>query len=590
MPNMNTYFKKVFLLCGSFLLIIPNLALADFKDVPKTHPDYEAISAMEKEGVIKGFADGTFKPDQLINRAELLKLTFVHIGYKPADTFTETPFTDVPAGSWFAPYVKKALELGSISLTPSNPKFFPDAPINRIEALKMVIPLEGIPAPYIKDDTPLIYSDVKPDAPYAYLVKAAQNAGLFSLNKNLYFFPFKNLSRAEAAELMYRAQIFRESLSEMNPLSGAQIIGNSADWGKSEIDLINNPKFPIFISVWNKINQQYFDQEKIDQNKLVFGAVKGMVDTLDDPYSTFELPENASKLENSLEGTYEGIGTVLDTLEDNFIIIQVLKDSPAEKAGIKAGDIITKVDDKDITGMPSEQVIDLIKGPAGTKINLSVLRDGKTLQFSIVREQLNLDSVVSEENKPQIPADLAYISIYQFTSTTADEFDTVLKTQLANKPKGIILDLRDNPGGYLDAAYKVIGHFIPSGKTLMNIKIAGQTAEQLSEGKGELEKMPLVVLVNSGSASAAEVLAGAIQDYKIGKLVGEKTYGKGTVQEITTYSDGSLFKLSIAYWLTPLKRDINKIGLTPDVTVEFTKDDLLNHKDPQLEKAISLLE
>ena len=235
-------------------------------------------------------------------------------------------------------------------------------------------------------------------------------------------------------------------------------------------------------------------------------------------------------------------------------------------------------------------MIKSIQGKAGSKVEIEISRNEKKLTFNIVRAKITIDTVLTEEPTPiAIPDDIGYIAIYQFTPTTADEFEAVLAKTLAKNPKGIILDLRDNPGGYLGVTYKVLNHFVPEGKTLINFKIAGDTLQEKSKGKGEINGIPLVVLVNKGTASAAEVLAGAIQDYKIGKLVGETTFGKGTAQEVTEYSDGSLMKLSVEYWLTPLKHNINKIGLTPDYTVKISEDDIKHNKDPQLEKALDLL-
>jgi carboxyl-terminal processing protease len=184
------------------------------------------------------------------------------------------------------------------------------------------------------------------------------------------------------------------------------------------------------------------------------------------------------------------------------------------------------------------------------------------------------------------------MSIYQFTGTTGSEFTDIYKTEMAKNPIGIILDLRDDPGGYLDAAFEVLGHFVENGKPIAILQMDGRTETQLSEGEGEFAKtkIPMIVLVNDGTASSAEIVAGTIQDYKLGKLLGITTYGKGTVQEITTYPDNSSLKLSIAHWFTGLKRDINKIGLTPDITVTPTADDLLGKTDTQLSAAIKLLQ
>lgn len=580
------------------LLTWPGLVLASFSDVTVNVKQFEAITQLEKAGVISGYPDGTFHPNEAITSSQLLKMTFAHIGYKPSETSAETKFQDVPVDSWFAPYVKKALELGSISYKPDLPKFFPEQPLTKIEALKMVLPLEGIPAPFLADQSPIGYNDVKIDSSYAYLVRAAKNANLFKENISKgqnNFAPFKLLTRAEAAELLYNCQLYREQGSGQTDtlVQDSTSTNNGAldlsSLSQSELDIINNPKFPIFISVWNKINEKYYNQQDVDQNKLIYGAIDGMVNSLNDQYSVFEDPTKSGALQDSLEGRFDGIGTVLDTIQNNFTIVTVMANSPAEKAGIKIGDIITKVNDQDLKALTIEQVVSLIKGNAGSKVKLTIQRDGKTLEFNLVRETLKLNSLYKYPNTAIIPDDIGYIAIHQFTSTTATEFEDILKKTLASKPKALIIDLRDNPGGYLDSAYRVMGHFIPNGQSVMKLKLNGQLIDEKSSGKGELSTLPIVVLINKYSASAAEVMAGALQDYKLAKLVGDQSYGKGTVQEVSSYSDSSLLKLSIAYWLTPLNNSINKIGLTPDYKVEISKQDELNNIDPQIQKAVDLL-
>jgi carboxyl-terminal processing protease len=563
-------------------IILPQMASADFRDVKPDYKYYNAIVSLQEQGVLKGYDDGTFKPDDLIQRAELIKMIFTHIGYKSHNNTNTTNFTDVPPESWFASYVKKALELGVININPNVPLFYPAGPITKIEALKLIMPLEGVPAPYINEKSPIYFKDISDASGYAYLVRAGQKSGLLLIDDGNMLYPFKNLTRGEAAEFLIRAQDYRES-----GYTGSFV--SIYDYSGAELDIVNNPKFPIFVDIWNKINDSYIDNDRIDKDQLVYGAIDGMVNILGDEYSVFEQPEDAGALENSLEGSFEGIGTVLDTLDDNFIIMSVLKDSPASRAGLQSGDFIKKVNGTDLSGLTMDEVIELIKGPAGTKVTLTVLRGNSTLTFEIIREKLTLDTVIQENiSSTLIPSDIAYISIYQFTSGTPDEFDTSLKEALTKNPRGLILDLRDNPGGYLDSAYKVLFHFLKSGKTLINLEINNTVITEKSTGEGEFinAEIPLIILVNDGTASAAEVVAGAIQDHKIGKLIGEQTYGKGTVQEVTTYSDHSLLKLSIAHWLTPLGNDINHIGLTPDIAVSVTAESIANNTDIQLQKAI----
>lgn len=568
------------------LLVTSPAARASFSDVPASLEQSKSITALEQQGVIKGYPDGTFRPTESIKRAELLKMIFSHIDYNPPAKIHDTQFNDIPSNSWFSGYVQKALELGIIVFEAKVPSFFPDQPIIKIEALKMIMPLEGIPTPFTNDITPLIFKDVRPNAPYAWLVRAAQKAGLYASNKNNRFYPFKNLTRAEAAELLYKAQFYRENSGTIINITLEEDAGLEETFSANELELINNPKFPIFLDVWTKINKKYVNKTSIDQDELVYGAIDGMVKKLNDPYSVFTSPKTSAEIEQRLNGTYEGIGTVIDHFEDDFIILSTITDSPAEKAGLKAGDIIKKVNDKSTAGLSIDTVVQLIKGPAGTQVNLTVNRNGQTLTYTMIRQSLKLDTVIPEQSAITIPSDIGYIGIYQFTEATDEEFETTLEETLAKGIRGIILDLRNNPGGYLDTSYYVLNNIIPVNKPLIHIKIADSIIQEKSAGNGKLSGLPLVVLVNDGTASAAEVVAGAIQDHGLGKLIGEKTFGKGTVQEVNIYTDGSLLKLSIAHWLTPLKRDINGTGLTPDIIITPTKDDALGKTDTQLQRAI----
>jgi carboxyl-terminal processing protease len=590
---MNFSLKKALIFGSLTLFLLPSTAFASFSDVDSSNKYYDAIIKLQQEGVIKGYADGTFKPENQVSRAELLKMAFSHVGYTAPDAWTETHLLDVPAASWFAPYVQKGLDLGIISATPSQPNFYPAAPITKVEALKIIMALEGIPATYATNDAPLSFDDVKPTSPYAYIVRAADNSGLFTTADSRYFRPYTLLTRGETAEFLYRGEIYRGQGGATSMPAGEYYFDSTSGFTDTELKLIESSKFPILLDVWSKIQDVYIHQEAVNSNQLIYGAVQGMVETLDDPYTIFAPPEVAQSLEDAINGTFEGIGTVLDYFDSSYIIVSVLKDSPAEKAGLKAGDIINQVDGQNLTGLTIDEVVNLIKGAAGSTVKLVIRRNSLNLTFKIVREEITFDTVLPEDPvTTNIPDNIAYLSIYQFTDSTGTEFANALKTALDKNPKGFILDLRDNPGGLLNTAFDVLGHFIKEDMVIANIKIAGNIEPQKSAGQGEFQDagIPLVILVNDGSASASEVVAGALQDYKIGKLVGETTYGKGTVQEVTTYTDGSFFKISIAYWLTPLERSIDKIGLTPDIAIARTKEDVLNNTDSQLERAIAELQ
>ncbi|HLG25666.1 MAG TPA: S-layer homology domain-containing protein, partial [Candidatus Gracilibacteria bacterium] len=357
-------------------LLLPNVAFASFSDVGAGYEYGDAIQAMQAQGVIKGYPDGTFKPDKLVSRAEFLKMVFNHIGYRPLERLYPTVYTDVPAGAWFAPYIKKALDLELIRYNPLVPIYLPAEPMTRLEALKILMPLEGIPTPFMPEEAGLLFQDIAADAPYRHIIHAAQDTGIFIGEEEPYFFPYRNLTRAHAAELLYRAQIYRESQGIGMMLPSIDIEDQYGDLTRVQSELVNNPKFPIFLNVWSKINQEYLHNDELDQDELVYGAISGMVDSLDDPYSTFEGPETADDITDELEGNYEGIGTVIDSFEGQFIIVGIIADSPAEKAGLKVGDIIKKIDGISTTGLDANELIDSIKGPSGTTVQITVDRNG----------------------------------------------------------------------------------------------------------------------------------------------------------------------------------------------------------------------
>lgn len=566
--------KKNFFILIFVSFLLPQFAQADFQDVPLDHPSYEAVSALQKRGIIQGNGNGMFRPDEPITRAAWFKMAFLNVGYKPPQD-VQSSFVDVPDGSWFSPFAERALAWNFVEFKPESPLFLPDHSVMKIDALKIMFSLEGISTPYLETSSPSFFRDIPVNFPFLSIVQAAEKIQFLQPEDGVFFRPYKILTRGEAAEIINRAYEYR--LSSLNT---------------EDIDpeLLGNPKFPIFLDAWNQINQHYLDPKAVDQNILLYGALDGMVKTLKDPYSSFKTPKEAAEFENFLEGSFEGVGVVLDIFQNEPVVIEVAKDSPAFSAGIVKGDIIKKINKTSTQGLKIDDIIRLIRGPADTGIELEIQRQDHMFTFHLLRQKITLESVSLTRHIIPLPKGIIYISISQFTDMTGSEFENSLKQVLASKPKGIILDLRNNPGGYLEEAYRVLNHFIPKGKIMAQVNVRDKLTPAISAGEGELSKYSIVVLVNKNSASAAEITAGALQDHKIAKLVGEQTFGKGTVQAITTYSDGSFFKLSIAKWLTPLQRDINKIGLAPDVIVKAAQDDILGTTDSQLQKAVELLQ
>ncbi len=336
------------------------------------------------------------------------------------------------------------------------------------------------------------------------------------------------------------------------------------------------------------IKEKYFDAKNIKDQNLLYGAIDGVVKSLDDPYSDFFNPSDAKKFYEDLNGSFGGIGAEIGMKDKEIIIIAPLKNNPAEAAGLQAGDKIIKIDDKVTTNMSVEDAVKVIRGEPGTEVRLMIFRDEwkEAKEFKITRKVV----VVPTLDWEMKPDGIAYFRLYNFNANVPSLFfDSALKS-LVSGTTGIILDLRNNPGGFLDVATDLSGWFLPRGKIAVKEKFYSSEEKNFyANGNQALVNIPIVVLVNEGSASASEILAGALRDQRGAKLIGEKTYGKGTVQEVDTLKDGSSIKISIAEWLTPSGHSINKKGLAPDIEIKMTDDDIKNKKDPQLEKAIETI-
>ncbi len=345
--------------------------------------------------------------------------------------------------------------------------------------------------------------------------------------------------------------------------------------------------FVPFWEAWELVHTQYVDQP-VDDVKLMQGAISGMLSALGDEHTSYMDPQQYEDATTELAGEYDGIGAWVDPTGEYLTIISPMPGSPAERAGLKPGDKVIAIDGEDMTGLDGEVVRLKVLGPAGSVVRLTILREGEPepLEFEIVREHIVIQSVIGEMR----PDGLAYIQITTFGDKTTSELRQTLDTLLAQNPKGIILDLRYNGGGYLDTSVQVASEFIGQGVILYEQYGDGTRQAYEAIPGGRATDIPLVVLINEGTASASEILAGAIQDYGRGKLVGVTSYGKGSVQNWVPLSNNQgAVRVTIAKWLTPNGRTIHKQGLTPDVVVEMTEEDVKAGRDPQLEKAVEVL-
>ncbi len=359
----------------------------------------------------------------------------------------------------------------------------------------------------------------------------------------------------------------------------------SMNQGGTPADL--QSQFASFWQAWDLVHQNYVDQP-VDNVKLVQGAISGMMNALGDPHTGYSTPLETTDLNKFMQGAYDGIGAYVDTKGAYLTITKPIPGYPAEKAGLQIGDQIIAVDGQDVTGMDPDLVrMTKVMGPAGTDVQLTIRRVGvdQPLKITITRAHIVIPSVTSK----MLDHKIAYIQITEFGSDTATNFHDQLSQLMAQNPSGIILDLRDNGGGYLDAGIAVASEFIDHGVIVTEKYGDGTKTPHDATPGGLATTIPMVVLVNGNTASASEIVSGAIQDDGRGKLVGVLTYGKGTVQNWLPLSDGGLARITIARWLTPSGRTIDKLGLTPDVVVTMTQADATAGRDPQLDAALQLL-
>lgn len=347
--------------------------------------------------------------------------------------------------------------------------------------------------------------------------------------------------------------------------------------------------FAPFWEAWNLVHENYVDQP-VDDVALMRGAIRGMMESLGDQHTSYMTPEDYTQANSSLEGSYEGIGAYVDTTADYLTITSPIPGSPAEKAGLLPGDKIVAIDGEDMTGIDGELVRQKVLGPAGSTIQLTVMREGESelLEFELVRAKITIASATGE----MLEGDIAYIQVTTFGSKTMPELNAALDELMAQNPKGIILDLRNNGGGYLQTSVEVASQFMSEGVVLYEQYGNGSrtTYEVLPGGAATDTNIPMIVLINEGSASASEIVAGALQDSGRAKLLGTVSYGKGSVQNwIPLSGDNGAVRITIAKWLTPSEKTIHEIGLTPDYPVELTEEDRQAERDPQRDEAIRIL-
>jgi carboxyl-terminal processing protease len=345
--------------------------------------------------------------------------------------------------------------------------------------------------------------------------------------------------------------------------------------------------FNLFWQAWQMLKEKYVDGKNLKNESLVQGAISGLFNSLGDDYTVFMPPSDAKKFSEDISGEFSGIGAEIGIRDSQLVIVSPMKSSPAEKAGLKPMDKILMVDSESTNGLTSDDAVKIIRGKKGTAVVLTISRNdwAEPKEISIIRDTIQIPTM-----DWGMKGDIAYVQLYNFYEKAPYNFYQMAIDFSQYNPKGMILDLRNDPGGYLNVAINLAGWFVDSGKIVVGEEFGnGEKQEYTSYGNGYFKNIPVVILVNEGSASASEILAGALRDIRGAKLVGEKTFGKGTVQEVEQLSDGSLAKITVAHWRLPNGLIIEKNGLIPDYEVKMTEEDLVANRDPQLEKAMEVL-
>ncbi len=368
--------------------------------------------------------------------------------------------------------------------------------------------------------------------------------------------------------------------------------------------LAQDVDFSLFWNVWDLIKREYVDQDQINDKAMFYGAIKGMVAAVGDPYTIFMDPEMAREFEEDLAGSFEGIGAEIGIRDEILTIIAPLEGTPAERAGLQAGDKVYAIDGESTAGITVDAAVQKIRGPKDTEVVLTISRDGLdgAEEITIKRDVIVVKSVETEVKTvskgsaagegPEAAAadeDIYVIRISNFNEDTSTLFSQTVNDILVKDPAGLILDLRNNPGGYLDTAIELASEWVEDGVVVTEQFSETKKNEYLARGRARLKGYPTVVLVNQGSASSSEILAGALKDYGLATIVGQKTFGKGSVQSLEKLSDGSSVKITVAKWLTPSGACINDEGITPDIEIDYTQEDYDAGRDPQMDRAIEIL-
>lgn len=507
---------------------------------------------------------------QYETRGQFLQDSFKALGLKTDVGASTRDEYDSPISKELIPYVRGAELKNALTVFGKNLDL--DATITRGEAIVFLSKMLGLTS----NKKVTAYTDVK-GADMQNAVKVALEKKWISAGSSRAFGVSRSLTKREATTLLKRVSTSSKATVEKMPRRGDVPVINIKVNSKEVAPV---PQNDLLQAVWQLLNNQYLYKEKIDNKEAGYKAAEGLVNSLNDPYTTFMRPVDAQQFQETIEGEISGIGAQVEYRDNALFIVAPISGSPAMKAGLKPGDVITAVDGQSLAGLTLVKAVEKVRGPKGTTVKLTITRDGSTLEISVTR-----DTVRMPEIDISYQGDIAIVKLVQFGQTTDRELRGLLQKVEEQNPKGLILDLRNNPGGLLHAAEIVLSNFLPKGSGVADIRSAADSYLEVTADEPTIgSDVTMVVLVNKGSASASEIVAGSLQDHKRATIMGETTFGKGTVQQIIEFRDGSSMKMTIAEWFTPKGRQINGKGIDPDVVVTAA-----DGRDEQLLRAIDSL-
>jgi carboxyl-terminal processing protease len=356
-------------------------------------------------------------------------------------------------------------------------------------------------------------------------------------------------------------------------------------------EIADSEEFQSFWKVWRTLDEKFVTATSTTNQNKIYGAIQGLTASYGDPYTIFFPPVESKMFKDDIKGDFSGVGMEIGIKDKQLVVVAPMKDSPAERAGVKAGDLILSINGTSTASMNTDEAVKLIRGPKGTVVKISFLPDGSTkpIERSITRDTIKIPTLDITSK----PGGITVISLYSFTAQSPDLFRDALRQFVVSGNHKLILDLRRNPGGYLDAAWDMASWFLPAGKPIVIEDFGGNETPITYRSKGYNvfnKNLQMIILVDAGSASASEILAGALQEHGIAKLVGVKTFGKGSVQELVNITDDTSLKVTIARWMTPNGHNLSHDGLVPDYEVPVTEKDAEAKMDVQMEKAVQLLQ